>query len=363
MDLKQFQDLASRLPADISVLMRGPTGVGKSHMAKAIAEKLGLPFIDVRGSTMDESKVTGIPDFVASKELGVSTFVLPSWFVRACREPVVLMLDELNRSMPQVMQAFFQVVLDRELGNDGNGNPMALHPDTRVLAAINFGNEYDVADIDPALLRRFWVVDIESTHGDWVSWADDKCDPVLVDFIKQHPVHLRVDPASVENGTVCPNPASWHRLNDSLVHMGMAPADLAGHPRHEGFYALCTGFIGVEASIAFTEFVTKYEMQITAEMVLEGKVKKAQIKKMKASETMNIIDKLVSHNKDNDWDDKSAKNIEAFIRTCPEEQLVHFWNALMETKKMVNIMVMHKLGLGDEVIKLMAAARELSTKK
>ena len=207
MDIKTFVSLAPRLPAEIAVLMRGPTGVGKSHLAKAVAKHLSLPFIDVRGSTMDESKVTGIPDFEVSKELGVSTFVLPSWFVRACREPVVLMLDELNRSMPQVMQAFFQVVLDRELGNDANGNPMKLHPDTRVLAAVNWGSEYDVNDMDPALLRRFWVVDLEPTTKDWLVWAEKSgIDPVTIDFIRQNPVHLRVDVGSVEPGTVAPTP-------------------------------------------------------------------------------------------------------------------------------------------------------------
>ena len=36
------------------------------------------------------------------------------------------MLDELNRSLPGVQQSFFQLVLDRALGNDKNGE-MALN--------------------------------------------------------------------------------------------------------------------------------------------------------------------------------------------------------------------------------------------
>ena len=76
MDIKTFKTIATSLPPEIAVLMRGPTGVGKSHLAKAAAEELNLPFIDVRGSTMDEAKVTGIPDFEVSKELGVSTLSL-----------------------------------------------------------------------------------------------------------------------------------------------------------------------------------------------------------------------------------------------------------------------------------------------
>ena len=361
MDIATFTNLAPRLPSNISILLRGPTGVGKSHLAFATAKVLGIPVIDVRGSTMDESKVTGIPDFLVSKEQGVATFVLPSWFVRACREPVVLFLDELNRSMPQVQQAFFQVVLDRSLGNDANGDPMTLHPETRVYAAVNHGSAYDVNDMDPALLRRFWVVDLEPTNEDWIKWATDRVDPVVIDFIRQNPAHLRVDPGSVEMGTVCPNPASWARLDESLRHMGMEPSKVAGS-RPDGFYALSQGFVGTEAAIAFTEFVSKYEMQISAEDVLKGKVTEAKAKALKASESLAVLDKLVDAAAKDKWTEKGADNVVKFARALPGEQLVHLWNAVMGTKNMGAIKLLHAR-IGGEVVELIRKARDLSTKK
>ena len=69
--------------------------------------------------------------------------------MRACNEPVILFLDELNRGLPAVQQSFFQIVLDRQLGNDIDGNPYDIHPETRIFAAINHGNEYDVNDSCP----------------------------------------------------------------------------------------------------------------------------------------------------------------------------------------------------------------------
>ena len=51
MDIATFKIVAPSLPSHIAVLMRGPTGVGKSHIARQIADVHGLPFIDVRGST------------------------------------------------------------------------------------------------------------------------------------------------------------------------------------------------------------------------------------------------------------------------------------------------------------------------
>tara|TARA_R110001583_G_scaffold102674_2_gene249281 strand:- start:381 stop:1463 length:1083 start_codon:yes stop_codon:yes gene_type:complete len=359
MDIKTFKNLAPKLPASIAILMRGPTGVGKSHIALACAKELSLPFIDVRGSTMDESKVTGIPDFEVSKEMGVATFVLPSWFVRGCREPVVLCLDEFNRSMPQVMQAFFQVVLDRSLGNDANGDPMVLHPETRIFAAVNHGAEYDVNDMDPALLRRFWTVDLEPTNEDWITWAKDRCDSVLVDFIRQNPAHLRPDVAAVEPGTVMPTPASWHRLDESLAHIGWNPSNIAGS-RPEGFYALCSGFVGAEASISFTEFVAKYEKQITVQDVLTGRADEEIAATLKASESMAVLDKIVDHAEKNTWSDDEADNIVAFVKALPAEQMVHLWNSVMATKNMGPIKSLHSR-IGDEIVAVIREARSLGT--
>ncbi len=359
MDIKNFKTLASKLPPHIAVLMRGPTGVGKSHMGKALAGELGLPFVDVRGSTMDESQVSGIPDFETSKTAGVATFCLPSWYVRACREPVVLMLDELNRSMPQVMQSFFQIVLDRELGNNADGEPIRLHPETRVIAAINHGSEYDVNDMDPALLRRFWVVDLDPSASDWIDWASvNDIDPLTIDFIRQHPEHLRVDPGSVDPGSVIPTPASWHRLDESLRHMGIVPSEIAGS-RPDGMYALATGFVGTEASIAYTEFVSRYERVISAEDVLSGKIDEARTKDLQASEALAVIDKLVNYNLENTWTKKEAKHISTFIKARGGEQMVYFWNALSKSQQLPNIQSIHK-EIGSEVVKIVREARGLN---
>jgi hypothetical protein len=357
--ISTFKVVAPHLPADMAVLMRGPTGVGKSHLAKQIAEVHNLPFIDVRGSTMSEGDVGGYPDIEAMKDNGIMTFCMPSWFVRACNEPVVLMLDELNRSLPGVQQSFFQLVLDRELGNDKNGNPYRLHPETRVIAAVNFGSEYDVNEMDPALLRRFWVADIEPSTEDWLSWANDNAiDSVVIDFIRQNPGHLRVDPSSVEPGTVCPNPASWHRLDSCLRHMNMAPSRIAGKNRPEGMYALSLGMIGTEAAVAFCSFVENYEMQISAEDVLDGKITKNDIKEVQNSTLNGVVAKIGNHSKENTWSDAQADNVAKFMRALPGEMMVDTWNKITESQNINNIQKMHKL-IGVEIVAAVNESRNL----
>jgi len=359
MDVKTFKNVAGKFPADIALLMRGPTGVGKSFLGKAIADELGLPFIDVRGSTMSEGDVGGYPDIEGMKETGVMTFCMPSWFMRACREPVVLMLDELNRSLPGVQQSFFQLVLDRELGNDKDGVPHRLHPETRVIAAVNHGAEYDVNDMDPALLRRFWVCDLEPTAADWIDWAIGYgVDDVMVDFIRQNPAHLRVDPSSVEPGTVAPNPASWHRLNDSLGHMGWSPTNIGG-TRPDGFYAVCSGFVGTEAAIAFASWVENFEMIITAEDVLENWDNVAgRVALLNASAVAALTDKLAIHCKDNKWKLRNAQNVAKFAHLISGEQLVALWNKISGSQNLPNIQKLHKL-IGKTVVKHVQASRNV----
>ena len=354
MDIKTLSKIAGSLPADIAVLMRGPTGIGKSHVGRAIADEAGLPFIDVRGSTMSEGDVGGYPDIEGMKESGIMTFCMPSWFIRACKEPVVLMLDELNRSLPGVQQSFFQLVLDRELGNDKDGVPYRLHPDTRIVAAVNHGAEYDVNDMDPALLRRFWVCDLEPTVDDWLGWAGEhEIDAVLMDFIRQNPGHLRVDPTAVEPGTVAPNPASWHRLNDSLVHMKMAPQNIAGEGS-EVLFSVSSGFVGVEAGIAFTEFVKNYERVIRAEDVLEGNVVDGS--DIEASGIASVIDRLAEHCKSNEWGVDQAENVSKFAKSLTGEMMIQLWNKISSTQNLANIQKLHK-HVGQEVVKIVQASR------
>ena len=359
MDIKTLKLVATKLPPQMAILMRGPTGIGKSFLGKAIADHHELPFIDVRLSVMSEGDVGGYPDIEGMKESGVMTMCMPAWFMRATKEPVVLMLDEMNRALPGVQQSAFQLVLDRELGNDKDGNPYRLHPETRIVAAVNAGAEYDVNDMDPALLRRFWVCDLEPTTEDWITWAtDEKLDDVLVDFIRQNPAHLRVDPTQVEPGTVAPNPASWHRLADTYASCGMSPSNIAG-TRPEGFYALATGFVGFEAAIALTEFVEKYEMVISAEDIINSYDDvKERIAEAEASTVAGIIEKVTVHCKDNEWKAKQAKNVAAFADDLGGEMLVQLWNAISTTQNLPNIQKLHKL-IGQKVVKAVQASRNV----
>jgi len=350
MDIKTFINSASVLPANISILAKGPTGIGKSHIVHQIGENLDMEVIDRRLSQMTEGDIIGLPEL----KDGVTRFAPVDWFVKACNEPVILFFDELNRATIEVQQCAFQIVLDREL----NGHK--LHPETRVYAAVNEGSEYQVSEMDPALLRRFFVTELEPTTKDWLKWAskNDRIDFVIREFITKYPTHLRHN-GELQPGKVYPNPASWDRLNQSLVHANLNPKDCIGKELSEIFYPMCTGFIGPETSVAFADFVRNYELKFSALDILdEWDKNKEKVNNLTNDKKNDLLAQIVTHTKSNQIKLSQAKNACTFAMTCSDEILVNFMNMIMETKNIPNIRLVHKF-ISKKVVQIVNKASQI----
>ena len=335
MDIKTFVQVISKLPPQIAVLAKGPTGIGKSHIVHQVGDRLDMEVIDRRLSQMTEGDIIGLPELVD----GVTRFAPIDWFVRACNEPVILFFDELNRATIEVQQCAFQIVLDREL----NGHK--LHPETRVYAAVNEGSEYQVTEMDPALLRRFFVTTLEPTVQDWLTWArkSNRIDSLMVTFIEKYPAHLR-HTGQIQPGTVYPNPASWDRLNMALEYAGMKPSQSCGPNFNPLFYSMCTGFLGIETTIAFVDYVKNHEFKFSAEDVLDDYPNiKGAIDALTTDKKNDLLNIIVTHTTNNEVTVSQVQNACQFVKSCSDEMLVNFMNMIMETKKLPNIRKFHKL--------------------
>jgi hypothetical protein len=356
MDIKNFLETVPRLPADIAILVRGPHGIGKSQLFRQIAKGLGFAdadFIDRRLSQMTEGDLLGLPELTD----GITRFAPPDWYMSACKAPKIVLLDEFNRATPEVMQCGFQIVLDHEL------NGWKLHPETRVYAAINASPEYIVNDMDPALLDRFWTIDLEPTSDDWLDWAKSAgVDELIVDFIRQQPRHLR-HTGQIEPGKIYPSQRSWDRLDKSLKHAGLAPTDFAGQkPGPVGMYAIAIGFLGFETSSALVDFVMNYDAQISAEDILDSwdnPVVKNKVKKLSADKLNALTEKIIDHSAKNSWTAQQADNLASMLKTANGEILVSFINKLMSTNRVDNLRLIH-VRIRDLLMKTVTSA---ATKK
>lgn len=323
-------NLILSLPSTQSVLIRGPHGIGKSQIAKQVGTELDRPVIDLRLSQMTEGDFLGLPkieDEVRDKDgniirHGMTQFRPPWWFVKAMTEPVVLLLDEINRAVPEVMQCAFQLVLDRAIQGK------SIHPETIVIAAVNASNHYQINEMDPALLDRFLTVDMVPSIGPWKEWARDaRLHSMIIDFCTQHTNHWWHDPRhGLEPDKVYPTPRSWEMLNRALQH-----ANLFDDISNAVFRHMAVGLIGDEAGMAFYEFAKNYKRNITAEDILnrystiQDRIKSG----MSNEQLMSLSDKLINHCRDNEWDEKQVKNLRKFMIDMKSGELLFaLWNRI-----------------------------------
>jgi MoxR-like ATPase len=206
-DFKTFSSIVSHV-TDVRkpVLLRGRHGIGKSTVVYQYADTVNLPVVERRASQMTEGDLVGLPVISDNS----TTFNPPDWFKKACDEPVVLFLDEVDRATLEVRQGIFELTDSRKL----NGH--CLHQDTLVFAAVNggeHGSQYQVGEMDPAELDRWTVFDIEPSVEDWLSWAKDNgINTVTWDFINHNRNHLEHSD-DYEPNKVYPSRRSWERLD------------------------------------------------------------------------------------------------------------------------------------------------------
>jgi hypothetical protein len=296
------------------VLFRGRHGIGKSEVVYQIAKERGLPVVERRASQMTEGDLVGLP----STDGNITSFNPPDWYAQACSEPVLLFLDEVDRAVAEVRQGIFELTDSRKL----NGH--TLHEDTLVFACVNGGEhgaQYQVGEMDPAELDRWTTFDLEPSVEDWLSWAEDNVNPLVVDFIKLNPGHLEHS-GEYEPNKVYPSRRSWKRCNDAADGAGL----LADRADLGILFTLASAFVGAEAAMELQHFVRNYDRMLSPEDIIDkGKVKAAS--KLEFAEQAAMVDKIVNtYLKDGlDFNDTQRQNMAEFFAILPAEIGMKFW--------------------------------------
>lgn len=197
------------LQANVSVLLRGHPGVGKSTLAAAVADDLDLELIDIRLAQRDPTDLAGV--WMPDRERQALVPYPPAWALDAATRPCLVFLDEINAGVTKLHQAAaYQIVLERRVG------ALRLHPQTRVLAAGNL--EEDNAIVTPlsaALANRFAHFTLRVDAESWVEWAAGAgVEPSVLAYIAGHG-----EAALYQNDgqdVAFPSPRSWAMASDLL---------------------------------------------------------------------------------------------------------------------------------------------------
>lgn len=259
MEIRQFKNaLPYLLKANVTPFVWGSHGIGKSQAIRQWCDENGYDMIDLRLGTQEVGDLLGLADFLTDDngQKIATKFMTPDWFPTDPNAKAIIFLDEINRARRDVLQAVFQLVLDRRL------HQYKLPQNVHVVAASNPNTEdYIVADIgDQAFMDRFCHVKLTPTVSEWVEYGENrKFDRGLLTFIRQQP-ELLDGHKSDFNIDVLPSRRSWEAVNRLMIQE--TPTDI--------LQELCYGLIGKAATVAFIDSLTNAERPLTVKDILES---------------------------------------------------------------------------------------------
>lgn len=177
-------------PSTHNIMLVGKHGIGKSEILTEYFRKEGMRVVTLfLGQMSDPGDIIGLPSKVEAtdckgKVTAHTDFTPPYWFP-VDGEPIVLFLDELNRARPEILQTVMDLTLNRKLAGK------ALPEGSRVIAAVNDGDEYQLTDLDPALVSRFNIYEFKPSVEEWLNWAvANGLDERVINFIQDNPTWL-----------------------------------------------------------------------------------------------------------------------------------------------------------------------------
>lgn len=331
MNIDQTKYILKNMPNDKSVMLHAKHGVGKSSVVKQVSEELAkelgveFGFWDVRLSQCEVGDIKGLPD--ADKVAKTIRFLKPEWWPRDQDSHGILFFDELNRASKDVLQAVFEICLDRRL--DGEKLPDGW----RVVSAVNSDDDYDVVELDPALHDRWFHIDFDPDSKEWMEWAHrNDVHKAVIEFINRNQNLLDPPIGNLEAGRIYPSRRSWVALSDSIIAMNLET--------DEGMLTQVTkGWVGREIAVMFQKFVTNEFSQLTPDDVLDN-FDKSSKKIVSACDDIEVIAALarsvvieVNSRNANKMKDAQKENLKKFFMILPNDVASQSWVGLLGGKK------------------------------
>lgn len=241
------------ITAGLVPYLAGPPGIGKSSIAKSMAEEINYQLIDYRFSTGTPEDQTGLPvkTIQGGKERAVflpfnDIFPTEDTPLPPGKDGWLLFLDELSNAPKHMQASAFKVILDRMVGDK------RLHPNVVLMAAGNRIEDRAAAvQLGSALNSRMIMLNVFPQLEEWLEDValPNRYDPRIVAFLSNYPEMLmNFDPTRDRGTFACPR--TWSFMDGILKVDGV---ELTGE--HLALYA---GTVGATAAPQFVNFVTVF---------------------------------------------------------------------------------------------------------
>lgn len=322
-DAHELIELLRLTPPEQNVLLIGKHGIGKSEIITHFyRNERNLPVISFfLGQMSDPGDLIGL--LHKDEQHGRSVFLPPYWWPVDAR-PVVLFLDELNRARPELLQAIQDLTLNRTLA--GRTLPVG----SIIIAAINEGEEYQLTDLDPALVSRFNLYEFAPTIEEWLIWAaQHSLDSRVMAFIQKYPEHLDSIPASAEEAGLAtgliktPDRRAWAKV----------AAFIAKQPTLDDIHIkIIAGMVGSKAALAFRQSLGVLLIVTVEQILLTFSNYRTKLKNFALQDFINLNEQILLYLQARRYPQERAvdirKNLLAYLkhikRNGENEAIAHF---------------------------------------
>ncbi len=302
--------------AGVVPFLWGHHGIGKSTMIRDWAKENGYEIRDIRLSLMEPGDLLGLADL----QNGSTSFAPPSWLPRDPKAKVVIFIDELNRGRRDVLNAIFQLVLDRKI------HEYTLPKDCVVFAAGNPGtDDYVTTDLsDNALLSRFCHVAVEPTHEETMEYLGKRHSVDYVTFLKERGATKGSSKSVSISEYVKPD----NRSREAFMRV-VALNDDPRTTREIGY-----GLIGLEETAEYFSWKESQDKALTFDEVITQGFKAAVKKRLEAAVKADRMDYINASNtavfeglktlEQKDCTEKVKKAWLAYIAVLPKDSAAAF---------------------------------------
>jgi hypothetical protein len=240
-ELKTYLDRILQQNLQISVMIWGAPGIGKSSIVAQLAQAQNLEFVDVRLSQLAPTDLRGLP--VADN--GLSKWYPPEFLPQQGKG--ILFLDELNMAPPAMQGVAQQLILDRRVGS------YRVPEGWFVWAAGNRKEDRAaVFDMPSPLANRFLHLQVEADFDSFKAYAlEQGVHEQIIAFLSYRSTLLHK--LDVQQPVWC-SPRSW--VMASALHrvgLDIAPA------------------VGLGAAAEFAAFIQLYQTLPNLTPILEGR--------------------------------------------------------------------------------------------
>ena len=267
---KELEQVLTMTPAEQNIMLVGKHGIGKSEILTKYFTSKGMKVVTLfLGQMSDPGDLIGLPQ--KDESTGKTDFMPPYWFPTD-GQPVVLFLDELNRARPEVLQTIMDLALNRKLAGRN------LPDGSRIISAVNDGEEYQLTDLDPALVSRFNVYEFRPTVEEWLLWASTNgIDERIIAFIQENPKMLdeSLDRRLDQGLEKSPDRRAWTKVS----------AIISAEKALKGIHKKAvSGIVGMQAATAFFNSFAENRIIDARELLLRYSKNKSTIMAYKLHE-------------------------------------------------------------------------------